>query len=149
MAQKDKKAKKFVQIVEKSLNNINLSNLIKNYQKSSFFGDFFVNFCKKCKILENLLIKNLFNNLINLAQNSIVGGENMIIANIIASILVIIGAINWGLVGIFNWNLVNGVFGAGLPVGAVIVYVLILLSAIWLIIACVMQRGRISYRRDY
>lgn len=72
----------------------------------------------------------------------------MIIANIIASILVIIGAINWGLVGIFNWNLVTAIFGAGLPVGAVIIYVLILLSAIWLIIACVMQRGRISYRRD-
>ena len=73
----------------------------------------------------------------------------MIIANIIASVLVLIGAINWGLVGIFNWNRVTAIFGAGLPVGAVIIYVLILISAIWLIIACVMQRGRISYRRDY
>ena len=73
----------------------------------------------------------------------------MIIANIIAFVLVIIGAINWGLVGIFNWNLVTAIFGAGLPVGAVIVYVLILLSAIWLIISCIMQRGRISFRREY
>lgn len=27
--------------------------------------------------------------------------------------IVIIGAINWGLVGFFNWNLVNALFGAG------------------------------------
>ena len=128
MAQKEKKAKKFVQIAEKSLNNSNKINIIKNHFNRVVF---------------------YFNKFLITAQNSIVGGENMIIANIIASILVIIGAINWGLVGIFNWNLVTAIFGAGLPVGAVIIYVLILISAIWLIIACVMQRGRISYRRDY
>ncbi len=72
----------------------------------------------------------------------------MIIANIIASILVLIGAINWGLVGIFGFNLVTAIFGAA-TVGSTIIYVIILLSAIWLIIACCMQRGRISYRRDY
>ncbi|MBI5543904.1 MAG: DUF378 domain-containing protein [Deltaproteobacteria bacterium] len=26
-------------------------------------------------------------------------------------VLAIIGAINWGLVGFFNWNLVNAIFG--------------------------------------
>ena len=72
----------------------------------------------------------------------------MIIANIIASILVLIGAINWGLVGIFGFNLVTAIFGAA-TVGSTIIYVIILLSAIWLVIACCMQRGRISYRRDY
>lgn len=30
----------------------------------------------------------------------------------IAALLVIIGAINWGLVGIFDWNLVNAIFGS-------------------------------------
>ena len=25
--------------------------------------------------------------------------------------LVIVGAINWGLIGFFNWNLVNAIFG--------------------------------------
>ena len=69
----------------------------------------------------------------------------MIIANIIASILVLVGAINWGLVGIFNWNLVTAIFGAG-SVGSVVVYCIILAAAIWLIIACIMERGRISYR---
>jgi uncharacterized membrane protein YuzA (DUF378 family) len=27
--------------------------------------------------------------------------------------LVIIGAINWGLIGFFNWNLVDAIFGGG------------------------------------
>jgi uncharacterized protein len=27
--------------------------------------------------------------------------------------VVIIGALNWGLVGFFNWNLVDGIFGGG------------------------------------
>ncbi len=71
----------------------------------------------------------------------------MIIANIIALIIVLIGCFNWGLVGIFNWNLVTALFGAA-SVIATIVYVLVLISAIWLIIALCMERGRISFRRD-
>jgi uncharacterized membrane protein YuzA (DUF378 family) len=27
--------------------------------------------------------------------------------------LVIVGAINWGLIGFFNWNLVDAIFGGG------------------------------------
>lgn len=69
----------------------------------------------------------------------------MIIANIVAFVLVIVGAINWGLVGIFNWNLVSAIFGEGQTVGSVIVYVLILLSAIWLLISLTMERGRLYF----
>ncbi|QSQ19991.1 DUF378 domain-containing protein [Pyxidicoccus parkwayensis] len=29
------------------------------------------------------------------------------------AVLVIIGAINWGLIGFFNWNLVDAIFGGG------------------------------------
>ena len=67
----------------------------------------------------------------------------MIIANIVAFVLVLIGAINWGLVGIFDWNLVTAIFGAGRPIGAIVVYVIILLSAIWLLISISMARGRL------
>lgn len=28
-------------------------------------------------------------------------------------VLAIIGAINWGLIGFFNWNLVDAIFGGG------------------------------------
>lgn len=67
----------------------------------------------------------------------------MRIANIIAYILVIIGALNWGLFGFFNFNLVSMIFGDPLAVGSVIVYTLIALSAIWLIISPFMTRGRL------
>ena len=59
----------------------------------------------------------------------------MIIANIISYILVIVGALNWGLYGIFNFNLVSWIFQGPRSVGSIIVYVLITLAAIWLIIS--------------
>ena len=63
----------------------------------------------------------------------------MIIANIVALIILLIGGINWGLVGIFNWNLVSAIFGMR-TAGEIIVYVLVLLSAIWLIISALLDR---------
>jgi uncharacterized membrane protein YuzA (DUF378 family) len=30
-----------------------------------------------------------------------------------ALVLAIIGAVNWGLIGFFNWNLVDAIFGGG------------------------------------
>jgi len=58
----------------------------------------------------------------------------------IASILVVIGAINWGLVGIgsfngvsYKWDLVNLLFGS-IPYLPAIVYILVGLSGIWLLV---------------
>ena len=65
----------------------------------------------------------------------------MIVANIIAFIIVVIGAIKWGLVGIFNWNLVSAIFGAGQNVGSSIVYILVFISALWLIISSILDKG--------
>ncbi len=62
----------------------------------------------------------------------------MIIANIISLIILFIGGINWGLVGIFNFDLVNWIFG-GYNAGSIIIYVLVLLATIWLIISLVTQ----------
>ena len=59
----------------------------------------------------------------------------MVIANIISYILVIVGALNWGLYGIFNFNLVSWIFQGPRSVGSIIVYVIITLAAIWLIIS--------------
>ena len=59
----------------------------------------------------------------------------MIVANIISYILVIIGGLNWGLYGIFNFNLVSWIFQGPRSVGSIIVYVLITLAAVWLIIS--------------
>lgn len=54
----------------------------------------------------------------------------MKIIDTIALILIIIGAINWGLVGIFNFNLVEAIFG-GLSVITRIIYILVGISGLW------------------
>lgn len=59
----------------------------------------------------------------------------MVIANIISYILVLLGAVNWGLYGIFDFNLVSWIFQGPRSVGSIIVYVLITLAAVWLIIS--------------
>ncbi len=59
----------------------------------------------------------------------------MIFANILSYILVIVGALNWGLYGMFDFNLVGWIFMGSRSVGAIIAYVIITLAAIWLIIS--------------
>ncbi|USN45539.1 MAG: DUF378 domain-containing protein [Candidatus Woesearchaeota archaeon] len=50
----------------------------------------------------------------------------------IVYVLLIIGGINWGLVGLFNFNLVAAIFGA-IPVLLNIVYVLVGLAGLYMI----------------
>lgn len=45
--------------------------------------------------------------------------------------LVIIGALNWGLVGLFGFNLVNTIFGT-MPGIETVVYILVGVSAVYL-----------------
>lgn len=68
----------------------------------------------------------------------------MKIANIIAYVLVLIGAINWGLFGLFGFNLVGFLFMGARSVGAIVVYSLVALSAIWLIISPVITNGKLE-----
>ncbi|MBQ8908852.1 MAG: DUF378 domain-containing protein [Clostridia bacterium] len=58
----------------------------------------------------------------------------MIVANYIAYILVLIGGINWGLVGLFNFNLVAAI-SMGSKTVERIIYILVLIATIWLIIS--------------
>jgi len=48
----------------------------------------------------------------------------------IAMVLLIIGGLNWGLVGVFNFDVVAAIFGA-MSVVAIIVYILVGISAIY------------------
>lgn len=50
----------------------------------------------------------------------------------IALVLVIIGAINWGLIGLFGLNLVNAIFG-GAPTLEALIYILVGLAGLWTI----------------
>lgn len=48
----------------------------------------------------------------------------------IALILIIVGAVNWGLIGLFRFNLVEAIFG-DMTILARVVYGLVGLSGLW------------------
>ena len=51
----------------------------------------------------------------------------------IALVLLIIGGLNWGLVGIFSFDLVAWLFGGTGAILSRIVYILVALAAVWCI----------------
>jgi uncharacterized membrane protein YuzA (DUF378 family) len=53
--------------------------------------------------------------------------------NLLTLTLVIIGGLNWGLVGLFNFDLVAAIFGEMSPLSR-IVYILVGASALWQLI---------------
>lgn len=62
--------------------------------------------------------------------------------NIIAMILVIIGAINWGLIGFFQFDLVAAIFGGQAAIVSRIIYALVGLAGLW----AIMLVPRIKHR---
>lgn len=61
--------------------------------------------------------------------------------NIITLILVIVGGLNWGLVGLADFDLVAAIFGEDSALSR-LVYVLVGLSAVWQLIPLVKSFGR-------
>ena len=55
-------------------------------------------------------------------------------------VLVFVGALNWGLVGAFDFNLVKVIFG-DMTTLARIVYVLVGLAAVWSLFSVFMKSG--------
>ncbi len=66
-------------------------------------------------------------------------------ADVTALVLVIIGGLNWGLVGAFDFNLVASIFGEESFLSR-LVYILVGLSALWCLLSVVPKltsdRGR-------
>lgn len=65
--------------------------------------------------------------------------KNMTAVDWVAYIFVVIGAINWGLVGLtsfkgisYNWDLVSLIL-RGIPTLAAIIYLLVGLSGLWIL----------------
>ena len=69
------------------------------------------------------------NNLLFFVQNKNKKEDTMNILHKITLVLAIIGCINWGLVGLFDFNLVEYLFGDGTLLTR-IVYVLVLISGL-------------------
>ena len=58
------------------------------------------------------------------------GSKKMKIIDKIALLLIVIGAINWGLIGFFEFNLVDTIFGE-MSLFSRIIYSLVGLSGLW------------------
>lgn len=64
----------------------------------------------------------------------------MKVLNLITLILVIVGGLNWGLVGAFNFDLVAALFGDA-SILSRLVYVVVGLSALWQFVPLVAAFG--------
>ncbi|MGD8192647.1 DUF378 domain-containing protein [Brevibacillus ginsengisoli] len=60
----------------------------------------------------------------------------------LALILVIIGAVNWGLIGLFHLDLVAAIFGGSTSIGSRVIYSLVGLAGIYSIKFLVAERAR-------
>jgi len=64
--------------------------------------------------------------------------------NVIAFTIILIGGLNWMMVGIFNINLISAAFMGARSVGTITVYILMGVSAIWLIVSSIISNGEIK-----
>jgi len=69
-------------------------------------------------------------NITKYTYNKKKGGIEMKTLNLITLTLVIIGALNWLLVGLFEFNLVDAIFGS-LSALSRIIYILVGVSGLW------------------
>ena len=69
------------------------------------------------------------------------GSERTVMSAVdkIALTLLVIGGLNWGLVGIFSFDLVAWLFGGTGAILSRVVYILVALSAIWCISVIAIQ----------
>jgi uncharacterized membrane protein YuzA (DUF378 family) len=62
------------------------------------------------------------------------------VVNVIALILIIIGGLNWGLVGFFDYNLVDMIFGEA-STAARVVYAVVGLAAVYKLVVAIGVRA--------
>ena len=60
----------------------------------------------------------------------------------LALILVIIGALNWGLVGLFSFDVIAAIFGSSTAVVSRIIYTIIGLAGLWAITMLFRRDGK-------
>ena len=66
------------------------------------------------------------------------------IVNKIALILTIVGALNWGLVGLFSFDLVAWICGGATAILARIIYIVVALAGVWCISLLFRNREEIA-----
>lgn len=63
------------------------------------------------------------------------------VVDYVAWVLLVVGGLNWGLVGAFDYNLVDELFGVDSTLSTV-VYVLVGLAALYVAVVAALRRGR-------
>lgn len=63
----------------------------------------------------------------------------------LALLLSIIGAVNWGLVGIFQFDLVAWLFGGQTAVVSRVIYTLVGLAGLWCVSLLFRRRNHVGY----
>ena len=66
----------------------------------------------------------------------------------IALFILLVGGINWGLVGLFGFDIIAWAFGGSASVMSRILYIVVALAAIWCISLSFRQNEIISTGRD-
>ncbi|MDV3256987.1 MAG: DUF378 domain-containing protein [Sphingomonas sp.] len=69
----------------------------------------------------------------------------MSVLNKLTLLLLVVGGLNWGLVGLFDFDLVAAIFGEMSPLSR-IVYTLVGASALWQLFALVTARDELRAR---
>ena len=69
----------------------------------------------------------------------------MMIADIVALVLVIVGAVNWGSIGLFGIDLVATLFGGQMALMSRIIYSLVGLAGIWCITLLFRERTIVEH----
>jgi uncharacterized protein len=64
-------------------------------------------------------------------RKEVISLETKKVLHMVAFILLIVGGLNWGLFGLFGWDLIEILFG-GLPTIADLLYILVGVSAVYI-----------------
>lgn len=68
----------------------------------------------------------------------------MKLCNLISFIVLAIGGLNWLSVGVFQFDIVAGIFGSSANVVSRIIYILVGIATLYLIYASIAERGKID-----
>ena len=72
----------------------------------------------------------------------------MKLLNLIAFVILSIGGLNWLSVGVFQFDIVAGIFGSSASIISRIIYILVGIATLYLIYASIVERGKIEMTED-
>jgi len=72
----------------------------------------------------------------------------MRLCNLISFIILSIGGLNWLSVGIFQFDIIAGIFGSADNIVSRILYILVGIATLYLIYVAIVERGRIEVSQD-